>query len=866
MDRDRNLLFGAFAVQLGKVTPAQLVKAAEAWAARPDDGLAERLINGGALSPQDSELVWRLVDEAVRAHGGDCAATLINLGGDRFVRHAYRGSLSLAPDGVVAPTLDTAGTAVALEADDIPALQETPGRYSHVSEHARGGMGRILIVHDAYIGRDIALKELVPGAGSDSSSDNSPMRVTSSHVARFLLEARVAGQLEHPSIVPVYELGYRPDGTLYYTMKLVRGRTLFEAIRDAGSLADRLELLPHFVDLCQAVAYAHSRGVIHRDIKPQNVMVGEFGETVVLDWGLAKAPGHADVHLADLAETLRAFNLHDEAGAETLYGHAIGTPAYMPPEQARGELDRVDERSDVYSLGAVLYELLNGRPPFTGQDVHEIVSRVAAVTPHHQFDFDPDAPGELVAVCRKALSPDPDERCQGAAGMARDVQSFLSGALVEAYRYTPIDHLRRFARHYRNVLATAAMALLLAGAFLVYFDYKLIQWRNAERTQRIAAQQALIAARDAQQQELAWRRRFFAGQAEAFRRDYEAIRLEEEEPSRTVRLQLIPARLDTRLPGLSDFAARLNGVLDQLFAGLHQTALTRLPPASADPPAGRPGFGPVLQVRLAEQDNIVEVRGLLQQPGESGILARRIIRWDHRLPNAAEDIGAGLVAWAVQAARTTQDRPMDRLALAIEPVSGLAAEEAEELRSALVRAMADLGRFRVVEGTDALANARPAPAQLTLKPTVRFNGDGAVLAIQVSDADTGTVEMTATEPLIAGTPDEADYAQPARRAAEAVAARFPQATGEVTEVTGSSAYADIGRRDGVRTNALVGIYRIEPPVVDDQTGEVLRGRHVSLVAHGRVTEVQETSARIEVAADSGEKPPTLEPGMIAHVL
>src|SRR5690606_18162578 len=139
-------------------------------------------------------------------------------------------------------------------------------------------------------------------------------------------------------------------------------------------------------------------------------------------------------------------------------------------------------------------------------------------------------------------------------------------------------------------------------------------------------------------------------------------------------------------------------------------------------------------------------------------------------------------------------------------------------------------------------------------------------AIQVSDADTGTVETTATEPLIAGTPDEADYAQPARRAAEAVAARFPQATGEVTEVTGSSAYADIGRRDGVRTNALVGIYRIEPPVVDEPTGQVRRGRHVSLVAHGRVTEVQETSARIEVAADSGEKPPTLEPGMIAHVL
>jgi serine/threonine-protein kinase len=159
-------------------------------------------------------------------------------------------------------------------------------------------MGRVLLVHDEYLGRSIALKELLPlSAPADPSQKPSPMRQTASVVARFLQEARITGQLEHPSIVPVYELGRRHDGTLYYTMKLVKGKTLSQALRDCRSLQERLALLPNFVDLCQAIAYAHNRGVIHRDIKPGNVMVGQFGETVVLDWGLAKVRNSEDVNM-----------------------------------------------------------------------------------------------------------------------------------------------------------------------------------------------------------------------------------------------------------------------------------------------------------------------------------------------------------------------------------------------------------------------------------------------------------------------------------------------------------------------------------------------------------------------------------------
>ncbi|MBL7650519.1 MAG: protein kinase, partial [Candidatus Hydrogenedentes bacterium] len=157
-----------------------------------------------------------------------------------------------------------------------PGVEETPGRYTLHGEYARGGVGRVLLVHDEHLGRDVALKELLP-LPAEAADSPTPIRISMSKLARFLQEARITGQLEHPSIVPVYELGRRRDGSLYYTMKLVRGKTLSHVLRDSPAIVDRLSMLPHFLDLCHAIAYAHSRGVLHRDIKPSNVMIGEFG-------------------------------------------------------------------------------------------------------------------------------------------------------------------------------------------------------------------------------------------------------------------------------------------------------------------------------------------------------------------------------------------------------------------------------------------------------------------------------------------------------------------------------------------------------------------------------------------------------------
>ncbi len=213
-------------------------------------------------------------------------------------------------------------------------LRETSGRYIRERRYSSGGMGRILIVYDTVLERDVALKELLPERLADNSgSGPGPL-------SRFVQEGKITGQLEHPGIVPVYELGQRTDGSVYYTMKFVRGRSLEDAIMDAKTLKERMELLPHFVDLCQAVAYAHSRGVIHRDIKPSNVMVGAFGETVVIDWGLAKIRGPAETKRSTdetiASSPVRVSTPLDRPDSKTEIGSVMGTPDYMSPEQALG--------------------------------------------------------------------------------------------------------------------------------------------------------------------------------------------------------------------------------------------------------------------------------------------------------------------------------------------------------------------------------------------------------------------------------------------------------------------------------------------------------------------------------------------------
>ncbi|AKF03823.1 WD40 repeat domain-containing serine/threonine protein kinase [Sandaracinus amylolyticus] len=375
---------------------------------------------------------------------------------------------TVAPDVGLAPTITPAEAGLAGAASGAPLLVEHPGRYRRESEIGRGGMGRVVLVSDAHLGREVAMKELLAHGHGEGAAHSVGA------VARFLREARVTGQLEHPGIVPVHELGRRADGTLYYTMKRIRGRSLASVLKDASGRDERLKLISSFRDVCQAIAYAHSRGVVHRDLKPDNVMVGEFGETLVVDWGLAKVRGEGDPRASEIERRVQLMRVQGDAdAARTIDGHAIGTPAYMAPEQARGDVAAIDERTDVWGLGAILFEILTGRPPYTGSSALDVLSRVLEERVPRVRELEPDAPPELAAIADRALMKDPSSRYPGAAELAAEIAAYQDGGTVRAYEYSALELVRRFVkRHRAATIATITIALsIVAASMLVYQSY-----------------------------------------------------------------------------------------------------------------------------------------------------------------------------------------------------------------------------------------------------------------------------------------------------------------------------------------------------------------------------------------------------------
>jgi tetratricopeptide (TPR) repeat protein/tRNA A-37 threonylcarbamoyl transferase component Bud32 len=365
-------------------------------------------------------------------------------------------------------------------------------RYHIVTLHRSGGLGRVWVARDAALGRDVALKDLRPTRARDPR-----LR------ARFVEEARITGQLEHPSIVPLYDLIDGPDGPCY-TMRFVAGRTLAEAAREyhdrrnAGR-ATRLDLaglLDAFVAVCQAVAFAHSRGVLHRDLKGQNVVLGGYGEVFVLDWGLAKlatAPELAVPGALSAAGPVGVTPTPVGPRDETVTGAILGTPAFLAPEQAGG--DPASTASDVYGLGAMLYVILTGAPPYDGPNMQDVLDRVLAGPPPQPQTMNPACPPGLEAICIKAMARDPAARYPAAAAVAADVRRWLADEPVEAYREPWPARAARWARRHRPAVIGVVAVLLTAVVGLAVSTT--LVWQEERRTaeQRDRAERRLALTR-----------------------------------------------------------------------------------------------------------------------------------------------------------------------------------------------------------------------------------------------------------------------------------------------------------------------------------------------------------------------------------
>jgi eukaryotic-like serine/threonine-protein kinase len=483
---DRNLLFGILALQLDFITRDALVTAMQTCASEKDKPLGQVLQCQGALAKDDEGLLDSLVCRFMEKHDNNARRSLAAVTTVTAIRHdlekigdhelsltvGYMAKSAGQTEPVVDTTISHAGGAASFGG----------ARFRLLEFHAQGGLGEVWVARDLELNREVALKQI-----QEHQADNPQCQT------RFLHEAEVTGRLEHRGIVPVYSLGRFENGRPFYAMRFVSGTSLKDAIAafheakvsDPAGVDRSLELrrlLSRFVDVCNTVAYAHSRGVLHRDLKPSNIILDEYGETLVVDWGLAKT-GSIDVEAASDGVTLPPVSTRSTP--DTRAGTAMGTPGFMSPEQAAGRLSELRPASDVYSLGATLYCLLTGKPPFDEPDPSLISPRVRAGKFPRPRQVKPTVPVALEAICLKAMALSPEGRYFSARALGDEIERWLADQPVLAYPEPFPARVIRWVRRRKQWVAAAAVLLMLTVLGLAIYNWRISQ-EQARTTNQLA--------------------------------------------------------------------------------------------------------------------------------------------------------------------------------------------------------------------------------------------------------------------------------------------------------------------------------------------------------------------------------------------